>query len=98
MIDSEPAGCAAFRRFDSTRSEAKRFYVRPRYRGLGLGSALLDWIIAGSRAAGYIELVADTMPVMTGALAMYERRGFARTAPYAADPTPGAIYLRFSLT
>ena len=79
------------------RSEAKRFYVCPRYRGQGLGRAMLD-IIAGSRAAGYIELVADTMPVMTDALAMYERRGFERTAPYAADPTPGAIYLRFRLS
>jgi hypothetical protein len=37
------------------------------------------------------------MPVMARALEMYERAGFERTDPYASDPTPGAIYLRFKL-
>jgi hypothetical protein len=38
------------------------------------------------------------MPVMTTALAMYERAGFERTDPYSADPTPGAVYLRLRLS
>lgn len=92
-----PAGCMALRPVDSLRAEAKRLYVRPQYRGAGTGLALLQWMIAEARAAGYREMVADTMPVMQRALAMYARMGFEQTGPYVPDPTPGAIYLRLVL-
>jgi putative acetyltransferase len=97
LIDDEPAGCAALRRFDGTRCEAKRLYVRPKFRGRGLGRALLDWVIAEARGAGYSELLGDTMPVMAAALEIYLRMGFERTGPYAGNPTPGAIFLRLKL-
>jgi len=97
MIDGEPAGCAALRQVDAERCEAKRLYVRPRFRGSGLGSALMDWVIAEARRMGYRELVGDTMPVMTRALEMYQRMGFEQTGPYAENPTPGAIFLRLKL-
>lgn len=96
-LEDDPAGCAALKRFDDRRGEAKRLYVRPQYRGTGLGRALLDWVIAQARAAGYREIVGDTMPVMERALEMYRRMGFETTGPYAADPTPGAIFLRLKL-
>lgn len=97
LIAGEPAGCAALRRVDADRCEAKRLYVRSAFRGHGLGKALLDWVAGQARAMGYREIVGDTMPVMALALAMYERAGFERTGPYAADPTPGAIYIRLRL-
>jgi putative acetyltransferase len=97
LIGGEPAGCAAFRELDARRCEAKRLFVRPRFRGCGLGRALLDWVIVEGRRSGYGELLADTMPVMTRALEMYERLGFERTGPYAAEPTAGAIFLRLRL-
>ena len=97
LIDGAPAGCAALRRLDAERVEFKRLYVRPPYRGFRLGRELLAWIVAEAKAAGYRELVCDTMPVMTDALAMYERAGFERTAPYSGHPTPGAIFLRLTL-
>lgn len=97
LVDGRPAGCIALRRFDPGRCEAKRLYVRPEFRGHGLGRALLDWVIAEARAAGYREMVGDTMPVMDRALSMYDRYGFERTSPYTNDPTPGAVYLRLSL-
>jgi len=95
--DGQAAGCIALRPVDPIRAEAKRLYVRPAFRGRGAGEALMQWLIAEARAAGYRELVGDTMPVMQNALAMYERRGFERTGPYAPDPTPGAIYIRLRL-
>jgi GNAT superfamily N-acetyltransferase len=97
IVDGEPAGCVALRRFDADRCEAKRLYVRPAYRGLGLGGALLRWVIDEARAAGYREMVGDTMPVMQQALEMYDRAGFERTAAYSDHPTQGAIYLRLRL-
>lgn len=97
-IDGEPAGCIAFKRFDADRCEVKRLYVRPAFRGHRLGRALIDWAIAEARAAGYREMLGDTMPVMQQALEMYLRMGFETTGPYAEHPTPGAIFLRLPLT
>lgn len=78
LVDGQPAGCVALRRFDLQRAEPKRLYVRPEFRGLGLGRALLGWVMNEARGAGYSELVGDTMPVMKGALALYDRMGFER--------------------
>lgn len=96
-VDGEPAGCVALRPFDARRAEAKRLYVRPAFRGRGLGHALLRWVIEEARAAGLDELVGDTMPQMTAALEMYDRVGFERVGPYDSNPTPGAVYLRLRL-
>lgn len=97
LLDGEAAGCVALRRWDEGRCEAKRLYVRPAFRGRGIGRALVEWVVAEARAAGYREMLGDTLPAMERALAMYQALGFERTAPYAADPTPGAIYLRLKL-
>lgn len=91
------AGCVAIRPLDERRCELKRLYVRPQYRGTGLGLSLLEWALAQARACDYTEMVADTMPVMERALEMYDRIGFERTQPYSDQATPGAIYLRLKL-
>jgi len=97
VVDGAPVGCVALRRLDATCAEAKRLYVRPEFRGRGIGLALLQWVIGEARAAGYREMLGDTMPVMRRALGMYDQLGFERTEPYAQEPTPGAIYLRLKL-
>ncbi len=79
-IAEQPAGCIALRRVDADHAEAKRLYVRRRFRGHGLGRALLEWAMNEARAAGYREIVGDTMPVMRDALALYDRMGFKRVA------------------
>ena len=96
-VDDAVAGCVALRRVDAERGEMKRLFVRPAFRGLRIGRALLDWLIADARRAGYGELVCDTLPVMAEALAMYQRAGFERTGPYAGVSTPDTIYLRLLL-
>jgi GNAT superfamily N-acetyltransferase len=53
---NEPAGCIALRRFDAARAEMKRLYVRPAFRGHGIGCALLDWLVAETRAAATKKL------------------------------------------
>lgn len=96
-VKGEAAGCVALRRLDPARAEAKRLYVRPAFRGLGLGRALMQWAIREARAAGYSELVGDTMPVMGEALALYDRMGFERTEPYSGQGASGAIPIRLKL-
>jgi putative acetyltransferase len=93
MIEGEPAGTAAFRPLDAWRCEAKRLYVRPRYRGRGVGRLLLDRLIGEARTEGYLAIYCDTLKSMTAALQMYKESGFSEIAPYSATPTPEAIYL-----
>lgn len=93
-VDGEAAGCIALRPADGSRGEAKRLFVRPAFRGHGLGRALVEWLIAEARSAGYTELIGDSLPVMGEALALYDRIGFERSEGSGAD---GTIYLRLRL-
>jgi len=97
IVEGQPAGCIALRRLDERHAEVKRLYARPAFRGFGLGRALLEWVMAEARAAGYSKMVGDTMPVMGDALALYDRMGFERCEPYSPKPTEGAIYIRKTL-
>lgn len=96
-VDGEVAGTAALRPIDSVCCEAKRLYVRPHYRGSGVGYALLAELIEQARSAGYKEMYGDTLPSMTSALRMYRQIGFSETEPYSSNPTPGAIFVKLSL-
>jgi putative acetyltransferase len=91
------AGCAALRRLDAATVELKRLYVRPAYRGKGLGRTLADAAISTARQRGCKRLVLDSLPKMTAAQALYRALGFRQTAPYLPAPTPGAICFELSL-
>ena len=93
----ELAGTIGLRRLDERSGEVKRLYLRPRFRGQGLGRRLLEAVVERAKAASYDCFYADTLPIMTEALSLYERAGFGRVAAYSNAPTPGAIYLKLKL-
>jgi GNAT superfamily N-acetyltransferase len=96
-VDNILAGCGAFKKLDTLRCEAKRVYVRPEFRGKGAGRGVMEFLIAEARAEGYREMLADTLPKMTTAIALYKQLGFQQTTQYSECPTAGAIYLRIKL-
>ncbi len=96
--DAQLAGCVALHKLDSAICEMKRLYLRPQFRGKGLGRLLAERIIAEARQIGYQRMRLDSVePVMKDAVAMYRRFGFKEIAPYRPNPNPGVLYLELQL-
>ncbi|ADU39735.1 ribosomal protein S18 acetylase RimI-like enzyme [Variovorax boronicumulans] len=95
------AGCCALRPLDNAdyanAAEMKRLFVRPGFRGLGLGRQLAEAILDAARAAGYGCVLLDTLDDMESARALYEDLGFEEVPPYYHNPIAGAHYLKADL-
>jgi ribosomal protein S18 acetylase RimI-like enzyme len=93
----DEAGCVAVRALDCEICELKRLYVRPTWRGHGLGRRLTNAALDHARATGYGQMRLDTLPGMETAQALYEELGFREIAPYTINPVPGARFLEIDL-
>jgi GNAT superfamily N-acetyltransferase len=92
------AACIALHKLDSRICEMKRLYLRPGFRGKGLGRVLAERIITEARQIGYRRMRLDTVePVMKDAVAMYRKLGFKEIAPYCSNPIAGALYMEMEL-
>lgn len=90
--DAELAGCIGLRKIgpDADRiCEMKRLYVRPAYRGRGLGRLLVAELLKSAREIGYDRMVLDTLESMSAAVTLYQSVGFKECRPYSYHPVPG---------
>ena len=91
-VDGTAAACGGILFVDEPAGpygEIKRMYVRPAFRGRGLGARMLDRLTVEARGRGIGLLRLETGVDQVEAIKLYERAGFRRCppfGPYRDDP------------
>jgi ribosomal protein S18 acetylase RimI-like enzyme len=97
MEEAEAGGCVALRPLKNGVCEMKRLYVRPAFRGRGLGRLLTEKTIFAARATGYELMRLDTLAHMQPAIRLYEGVGFVRREPYYETPLANTVFMELRL-
>ena len=90
-LDGELAGIGALKRLDAARGEIKSMRVDDRFRGSGVGRAILRHIVRHARELGMTSLWLETGSTeeFLPARRLYESEGFVECGPfegYVLDP------------
>ncbi len=94
----EFAGVVALRPMSIEGScEMKRMYVRPRFRGNGLGRLLAECILETASTIGYSEMLLDTLQKLQPAIELYRNLGFEEIGAYYSNPLEGVVYMKKAL-
>ena len=93
----EAAGVIAYRMLEPGVAEMKRLYVRPAFRGRGLGRELANELIDDARSRGYRTMMLDTLASMSNARALYRDLGFVPVEAYYDNPLRGVMYMALEL-
>lgn len=83
---STSAACIGYREMSPGMCEVKRLYVRPAFRGTGLGAMMISSLVEKAAAGGYSQVCLETTCFMKGAMRLYEDAGFVPCEAYYAIP------------
>lgn len=89
------AGVIALGKLSDTICEMRTLFVRPAYRGTGLGKKLAQAVIDQARQIGYDTMRLDTLGFLDSALGLYRSLGFRSIEPYAEVSEAIKPYVHF---
>ena len=95
--DDATAGCVALRKLSDGECEMKRLYVKPEFRGAGIGRKLADAVLREARTIGYTKMYLDTLASMKEAGGLYRSMGFEETEPYRYNPCEDCRFMALEL-
>jgi putative acetyltransferase len=96
-VKGKIAGCVGIRRYSDEFCEMKRMYVRPEFRGLGIGQLMCSYVIERSKDLGYPKIYLDTNAEMRSAVNLYINAGFKSISPYCINENPNPIFMEYVL-
>ncbi|PYS71598.1 MAG: N-acetyltransferase [Acidobacteria bacterium] len=95
--DGEPVACGGIKLF-ADYAEVKRMYVRPAYRGRGLGKGILNHLGEHALENQLALLRLETGIYQTEAIKVYEAYGFKRRPPFGEyEENPLSLYFEKSI-
>lgn len=96
-LEDKLAGCVGIKKFDEENCEMKRMYIRPGWRGKGIGQLLCSYVIDWCRKSMYRRILLDTNAEMKEAVALYRKCGFKEIAPYCINENDHPIFMEYAL-
>jgi len=84
----EIIGMGALRKLKEGTGEIKRMYIKPEYRGKGLGREMLQLLLSRGKEYGFSEVYLETGAFMTTAQGLYRSVGFHDREEYPETEVP----------
>jgi len=91
--DGKIVGSAGLRPLNPERVELRKMYLRPDVRGLGLGRALLERMLAKAKELGFAEICLETHSALREAVRLYEGYGFVPLNQPCRSPRCDHVYI-----
>jgi len=96
-VEDEVAGCVGIKKFDEVSCEMKRMYIRPAYRGKGIGGVLCNYVVEWCRGSVYRRILLDTNREMKEAVFLYNKCGFTEIGSYCINENDHPIFMEYIL-
>jgi putative acetyltransferase len=92
-IDGEPVGSAILTPYGGDEIKLSKLFLKPEFRGLGLGREMLERSEGEAKERGYRRISLRTRERYAEAVRLYERVGWTR-GPDQPPPGPDRLYYR----
>lgn len=91
------AGCVAIKQFQDNKCEMKRMFIKPEYRGRGLGKLFCNAVIEKAIEFGYDTVLLDTIEEMIEAVSLYKTYGFYEIPAYCINENDHPVYMAYHI-